>query len=369
MTAEANTTEATPRQRRWIGASVQIVGGLVGLGLFAWVISVALAAENRAELQKLAAAAPWQIVAVIAVTLLSHATQGLAFWTGVRPVRRLSIVGLIATHVVAALLALVPFKLSVAFRVLVHHRRDRVPLAMIGGWFAAVSVPLFAVLGLLLLATLWRQNVDPLWVTTSVVGIAFMLGSVLLVARRFAGGPGLARLHRLLNPIAIGPLSRILRSEHFQELHTGVTMVASPRWLSVGFALRVFDLGLQALRLMLVASAAGYETSITGAVLLTIAYFGTGVLSIAGNLGIREAVMLIAAGVLVATSDTTATGTGDDSNPVAVIALATTAIDSAVLVVLAIPALLVLRPDRLLQRRAVAKSASVAADTPSEKPS
>ena len=73
------------------------------------------------------------------------------------PVQRLRTLDVVAVNAIATLLNYLPFKLSVISRIVIHNRRDGVPLGKIVGWLAAVGVGGVISFGPVALVSLWHD--------------------------------------------------------------------------------------------------------------------------------------------------------------------------------------------------------------------
>ncbi|GIK20094.1 MAG: hypothetical protein AMXMBFR77_21920 [Phycisphaerales bacterium] len=321
--------------------ALQIVGFVGGLALLGWCVRAALSPENREQLARLGDAPAWSVAVLLGLSAASVALNGLAFWSALLPARRLHASDVIATNALATFLNYLPFKLSAISRVVIHNRRDRVPLLTIGGWFGAVLGVMAASLVPLVAASLWRQTVDAAWWAVALLGPIAAGGGLVALARPFADERGLARLHVILDPLAVGPLRRALRSERFAQLHAGVTMLADPRAVAIGVSVRLADVAVQTARFVLAASILGVALPWDHAALVASSYFLISVVSPFGMLGTREAgtVWLAAALGLVGASDAT-------THPLVVVTLFITGTESVVLLASAALAVLWLRRTR-----------------------
>lgn len=268
-------------------AIVQIVGFLIGIGLMVWVISAVLGPENQQKLARLRDAKPGQLFGLLGLSALIIVISGEVFRRSLLPVKRLPILGLHATNVIACLLALLPFKLSIVFRLVVHNRRDKVPLLTIGAWFAAVSaITLLAVVPILV-AGIVRGTPDIAWYAISLGGIALGIGAMLAVARMLSHETKWTRFTGVWGRL---PLPKALKSFGLMErAHEGVRMLASPGAVLTCTGLRMADIVVQALRFMLAATILGQPLSWDQAVLAGGAYFLIGAAAPTGQLGAREA--------------------------------------------------------------------------------
>lgn len=317
-------TIETPRRRRPGRLALQGLGFLIGLGLLGWVLSIALAEENRPTVHAFLEAPLHLLAAMVALTIGAIVINGGVFWVMLSPLRRLSLWEIVALNTVCTFLSVLPFKISAVMRVVYHHRRDRVPLRDIVSWFGAVGVCGLAILGPLFVVSLWRERLDWVWVVASLGSTAGATALAVPVAR-LARGP-LPVLHRL----SLGA-DRILRHG---------------RIVAVQYVLRLADLGTVAGRFYVAGMIIGLDLPFDRAVLLGSTYFLIAVVSPASALGFAEM-----GTVAIATL------TGLDANGVAVAALSVTLANVGTAGVGAVPLFFWLRPDRVLMpRRATGSS-------------
>jgi hypothetical protein len=267
----------------------QIVGFLIGIGLLGWCVTVAL--KKRESLAKLADATPGQIAALIGVTIVVVLASGAAFRETLRPIKKLPMLEVQAVNFIACLFALLPFKLSVVFRVLVHNRRDGVPLLTIGAWFGAVGVVILCVLAPMLGAGIWRGSADTIWFITAGGGMLGCLLAVLLVARALATERGWAWAQRVYAKLPLPAKLRhgsIAATMLFEKSHEGVRMLASPRVIFGCAALRLLDFAAQAGRIWIAAAIVGQTIQWDQALLAGSIFFLITAAAPSGALGARE---------------------------------------------------------------------------------
>ncbi|TVQ32149.1 MAG: hypothetical protein EA376_06635 [Phycisphaeraceae bacterium] len=302
----------------------QIVGFLVGLGLLGWCLHLALSSEEtRAGLARLFQEAGIRSLGVlILLSSLSLTINGLAFWITLSPIRRLRMLDVIAVNALATIAANLPFKLSALLRILIHNRHDGLAFKTIIAWFAAMAALTIGVLGPLGLAAVWRREVDWTWWTTFIGGAAAFATCAVIGGRIARNSPRLDKL----------------------TLGAGHMLGHAPAVFG-HVCLRLIDICLQMMRFMVAASILGYTLSPTAALFFAATYFITGVVSPAGSLGMREGAV-VAAGMLPM-------GYGPGVEAMAAIALIVTAGELLTQFALSIPALLLIRPDRLIRPRSL----------------
>lgn len=280
-----------PRPTRHpLKVAVQVFGFLVGIALLIWCIRGALSEGNQAQIGKLLLADPRLVAGVLGLSALSLVLNGLIFWNAVRPVKKLSVLDVQGTHAISVLLGYLPFKLGLLFRVLVHNRRDGVPLLTIGAWFASITMIMGGVIVPLVAVSVWRGKFDTGWVLLASGSIAAAWGMLFVLARMLAGPTGLQRLRGWLGMLGSSSLASKVRASHaVSHLHAGFDMLAHPSGLACGVLLRVTDVSVQAARFAVAARILEIELSPGQAILVSLAYFVLGIISPAGMLGAREA--------------------------------------------------------------------------------
>lgn len=332
----------SPRASRGrLAVVLQLVGFIAALGIFGWCVMQAFSEQNRAQLARLGEADPMLVAAMLGLSAGVLIVNGLIFWVVLLPERRLPALDVLATNAIATFVAYVPFKLSLAVRLAVHNRRDGVPLLTIAGWFAAIGVLMLAVIGPLAAASLWRGSLDTWWWVTAAGGVVLLVGLAIGCAEVFARERGRGRLLRVLRPIAVGPIARLLSGDGFAKLHAGLGMLAHVKASIIATLLRLIDLALQAARFAVAAQILGVDLRLEQAVLLATTHFAIGVLSPFGMLGSREA-GTVGIAALIGLS-------GEDS--VLVMTLFVTGTESVVYLLGAVLGMVRLRAHRLLLRR------------------
>ena len=294
---------------------LQLVAFAIGLALLAFVLTLALSEENRPTLERLIHAPPGKLAALIGLTGAAIVINAVVFWVVLWPLRRLSLLEIVAVNTISTFLSLLPLKISVVVRVLIHHRRDGVPLRDIVSWFSAIGACGLAVLGPLFLVSLWRGQLDVWWWVFSLLGSG--VATALAVPLGRLGGGRFPILHRL----SLGA-DRIVR-------HAGV--------VATQYVLRLLDLATVAGRFWVGAAIIGLDLPLDQAVLLGTTYFLIGVVSPASAIGFAEIGTVVIGRVC-----------GLEESQVAVIALSVTLANVGTSGVAAIPAFLWLRPDRIL---------------------
>lgn len=267
---------------------LQTLGFLAGLALLAWCVRTAMSPENRESVRRLADADPRLVAAVLGLSALSLAINGLAFFVAIRPVRTLPAIDVVATNCLVTFLNYLPFKIGAVTRFLVHNRRDGMPVLMIGAWIIAVALILVSCMLPLIGASLWRHGTDLAWFGASFAGLLVCVGAVVVGATLFAGERGHARLV-VIAGTAGGRLGRnLVSSRFFRQLLAGLDMLADVRATALAVLLRLSDVGVQTARFLVVAKMLHEPLTPGTALIAASCYFLIGILSPAGMLGARE---------------------------------------------------------------------------------
>lgn len=254
------------RPSRWspLRIALQLVGFGVSVGLLVWVVMLVLSEENQERLGELAQPSGWLIGALVLTTVGSIIVNAMIFLVLSRPLRRLSAPALVAVNSIATFLSILPFKLGLAVRVVIHHRRDRMPFREIVPWLASVAAVTLAVLLPLAGVSVWRGAADGLWWAGSAVGVGACCAAGVWLS-------GMAERARVLAMASLG------------------SYVILRRWrvVAAAAALRLVDVGLLAARFGIASRVAGFEMGADQAVLLASVYFMIGVMAPTGATGFQ----------------------------------------------------------------------------------
>jgi hypothetical protein len=329
--------------RRVLRISLQLAGFAICVGLLWWVVRGVLAPGNRTQLERLADAPAWKVAVLLLLAVGTIVINGGIFQVALSPVRRLKTVDIQSVNAIAALLALLPFKLSMVFRVVVHNRRDRLPLLTIAAWFVAIAATMAIAVLPALAASLWRGTVDALWWAAALGGIALLTAAVIFGAKLFGDGPGWAFLERFLRalplPLAVIGTSDGARLGILPRIHEGLRMLAHPGAVFASVGLRMADATVYALRFLVAASILGVALPPDKAVIAGTAFFLIGAAAPTGQLGAREAGT---AGVLATLMH------GVDLDQFKLVVLLVSATEATTLLFLAMAGAAWLRPWRIL---------------------
>lgn len=315
-------------------ATLQVVGALVGIALLVWALVVVFSEENREQIERALNAPARLTIALVALSALSVVLNGVMFWAVARPIRKLNMMSVIGVNAIATFLSVLPAKLGLAVRGLVHHRRDGMPLRDVVAWLAAMSVLGLAALLPIGMVSRWRLDLDLVWLLLALGGVAFTHAIGVFLGRLCERGV----MKGVLAKLSLGSWR----------------IVCHPVPVCAHAVLRVTDLGLLSVRFLVAAAILGLELPLDQAVLLGAMFFFFGVVAPAGTLGTRE-VAVAAIGVAI----------GLPQGPVYTAVLIIAAVELATSFVMAAVASLWIRPDRMIRAR---KTAATAAATPETSP-
>lgn len=347
-----------PNRRGPLSIVLQLAGFAAGIAMLVWCVRVALRPENRDKLDRLAEASPAQITGLLLLSLASLACNGLSFRSLLSPVQRLKAPDILAVNALCTWLNYLPFKLGAITRILIHNRRDGVPVLTIGAWFLALALIILAACGPLIGASLVHPHVDMLWTALSLTGILVASSALHMLARFASKDSGRVRATAILSTLTLGLSARPFAQTPVRHAIAGADMLASPRAFTATLLWRVGDLVLQAARFMLAASVIGHSLPADRALLAALAFFLIGVFSPAGMLGTREGgtAWLLP---LVAAHD-------EDTSWFAAAVLVVGASELLTNTAGAVLGLVYLRPDRLLRGRAPVPSTPKPLPSPDE---
>jgi hypothetical protein len=300
--------------------ALQVIGGAIGVGLLAWALSIVFSDENREQLDRALHAPAYLTASLVALSALSVVLNGLMFWAVVRPIRRLHPVSVIGVNAIATFLSVLPAKLGLAVRGLVHHRRDGMPLRDVVAWLAAMSALGLAALVPVGVVSRWRLDIDLIWIVLTLGGVIATHACGVVLGRLGARGA----LKGMIAKLSLGSW-RIVQHPVPVGLHAG---------------LRLLDLAVLAARFLVAASILGLALPLDQAILLGAMFFFFGVIAPAGTLGTRE-VAVAAIGVSL----------GLERGPVYTAVLIVAAIELVTSFAMALVASFWIRPDRILHSK------------------
>ncbi len=306
-----------PKHRAAVRLALQGVGFLVSLGALAWALSLALSDDNREKLAHLREAAAGPVIALLGATAMSVILNGVMFWLLIRRHRPIAPLAVVATNAIAVFLSILPFKLGLVVRGLIHHRRDRVPFKLLVAWLAAMAALGLASLLPMAGAGLWLKEMNTRWAIAALGGFTLAHAGAYACAR-------LALRHRLLARLSLG----------------SDALLRDGRTLFIVALARLGDVAMISVRFYLASRIAGHELPLNQCILYGSAFFLISVVSPGGALGFREAGVAALALAL-----------GLDSAALALIAAVVSLAEVLTSAAMALAGCFIVRPDKLFLNR------------------
>lgn len=279
----------TPRSgsRAFTRILLQVGGACVGIALLVWAIRLATSGENSQRIEVLRHAPIQKVAALMLLSATSLCVNGLMFNITLRPLKRIPTGETIAANWIATCLSVLPFKLSLIVRTLVHVRKHGVTWRQMGAWYAAFAGLTLGTVGIVVTLIVVRGEFDA--VAAGI--IAASLCAFMLVVH--AGG-------MLIPAIAKG-------FPKFAVLSMGAEKIAlSPAIVASHIALRVADLCTYGLRFWIAAGIVGVALTPAQGVQVGSTNMLLRAVAPAGTLGFTEAGTAFAGGLMGLAKETVA---------------------------------------------------------------
>jgi hypothetical protein len=223
---------------------VQAIGAAIGIALLWWALHLAFSGDNAQAIERLKDAPPAKVAAMLGLSALSLIINGVMFWLTLLPLKRIPAGETVAANCIATNLSILPFKLSLIVRTLVHIRKHGVGWKQMAAWYAAFAgLTLGTVLIVGFLVYWWAskgRGIDAALVGLIALALVAFMGVV------HAGGrliPALAKAFPRLAMLSLGA----------EKIALAPGVVASH------VALRVADLITYGLRFWIAAGIAGVD--------------------------------------------------------------------------------------------------------------
>jgi hypothetical protein len=260
----------TPRK-----VAVQVVGFVLGLGLLAWCIVIAV---RGGDWSLLASAHPGLIAGLIACSVVSFGINGTVFWLTIRPVQPVRMFDQQLLNMVSNVLNYAPIRAGLVARIAFNLRIERLSIIQVGAWYAAIGVTIALPLGACVAATVVRPAFDAWWmvIVLAQIGLGGLLISALL------GQPVFVRYGRGMEQ-----------------------MLRQPACLWGAIALRLIDIGAYVGRMACAVAIMDIDLAAPDILLMAFATLAVSMNPI-GRVGFREAAVAFVAARLTATSLTDA---------------------------------------------------------------
>ncbi|MCA9298464.1 MAG: hypothetical protein KDA28_05320, partial [Phycisphaerales bacterium] len=239
-------TDSTAR-RQAFRITFQVVGIAIAIVLLIWSARQAFSDENRAQIEQLREAPVHLSILLVALSFGTILVNGVLFFASIRSVKRIDMLGMQATNAVAWLLSYLPFKISALMRVIIHNRRDGIPVLMVGSWFLVIGLLAATTVLPLAVASMVRDRIDVAWIAIASSLLIVLGAATVLVARWLETNDRIARL-----PL----VSRVGHLESFANLRAGLRMLDT-RTVTATTILRVIDIGILAAKFRLASIMVG----------------------------------------------------------------------------------------------------------------
>lgn len=310
--------------RLWLKVLLQVAGALVGVALLVWALRLATSGDNAQRIEVLRRAPIEKVAALMALSALSLCINGVMFNITLRPLKRIPMGETIAANWIATCLSVLPFKLSLIVRTLVHVRKHGVSWKQMGAWYAAFAGLTLGTVGIVVVIIAIRGSFDAIAVGVIVAALAGFLvvvhGGGLLI-------PAIAKRFPKFGVLSMGA-ERIALSRGIVAAHVG---------------LRLLDLCTYGLRFWIAAGVAGVALTPSQGMQVGCTNMLLRAMAPAGTLGFTEAGTAFAGGLMGLSKET-----------VALLALVCSAGEFMTALPLAIIAWIWLAPHKFIAKRASA---------------
>lgn len=284
---EQSETSAEKPSRTWLKVLLQVVGALVGVALLVWALRLATSGDNAQRIEVLRKAPIEKVAALIALSALSLCINGVMFNITLRPLKKIPLGETVAANWIATCLSVLPFKLSLIVRTLVHVRKHGVSWKQMGAWYAAFAGLTLGTVGIVVAVIAIRKGFDAIAFGLIVVG----LGVFLFVVH--GGG--------LLIPVIAKRFPKL------GVLSLGAEQIALSRGVvATHVALRLVDLCTYGLRFWIAAGVAGVALTPSQGMQVGCTNMLLRAMAPAGTLGFTEAGTAFAGGLMGLSKETVA---------------------------------------------------------------
>ncbi len=283
---QSNTGNQQP-PRTWLKILLQVCGAFIGIALLIWALRLATSGDNAQRIEVLRQAPIEKVAALFALSALSLCINGVMFNITLRPLKKIPLGETIAANWIATCLSVLPFKLSLIVRTLVHVRKHGVSWKHMGAWYAAFAGLTLGTVGIVVAVIVLRGVFDAVTIGL----IVLSLGAFLLIVH--GGGlliPAVAKRFPKFGLLSMGA-ERIALSRGIVAAHVG---------------LRLLDLCTYGLRFWIAASIAGVALTPSQGMQVGSTNMLLRAMAPAGTLGFTEAGTAFAGGLMGLSKETVA---------------------------------------------------------------
>ena len=231
-----------------------------------WAVKVVISEENRPALERLLEMPGSSAQLLLALSIGTTFIHGILFWIAARPIRKMSLMNMEAINAVAASAQPLPFGLGKVFRFAAHRVIDGLKTSEIFAWFAARAVLVSLVPFSVWCGSWVSGQVSVSWVVWT-LAILFITNSLCYLCATWPEKILLAlnRTGWLLD--CVQGLSQVLRQLWVLVTHSGLSLL---------------DLGIHALRFVVICNVLQCDIGLGEALLMASWYFFSGLFLWAG---------------------------------------------------------------------------------------
>lgn len=254
----------------WRRLLIQVIGFALGAVLIGWLVW--RATRDPTVWDRLRAADPMLVLALLGCSVISLVLNGAIFWISARPLRHLGFGEMQWVNATAALFNYAPVRLGVFVRLVWHLRIDRMRVREVAAWFASILYTVLVPLGAAITASLVFGRLD--WPLLTLTAALIVIGGVV--------APAVARVPFVA--ARTGGLERVVTDR-------------TALWGAL--VLRSLDLVFWSLRMFLSVRILGMELTAGQSFMLAMASLAV-TLNPLGRLGFREATVAFVAARMAA---------------------------------------------------------------------
>lgn len=269
-------------------SAVQIAGFVIGVGLLAYCVWMVASNETYRKQVVELWSKPGHLWAMFGLSCAILVFTGMMFRAVLKPVKTIPVADAAAVNSLCTLLGNAPFKLSLVVRVLIHTKRNELPLGVVVAWMGASAAVMVMSVGPPLAATLIVKELNGLWWLIAGGGTVIWAAVTVVIGRVVSRESAWSALQAWCGRRA-GWLGRLARSKF--ALHVREWLMMLSDWRTVGEAMlwRTLDFVSGSARFIIAASAIGAAITLDQAAAADSAYFLIQTAAPTGALGTREA--------------------------------------------------------------------------------
>jgi hypothetical protein len=253
---------------------IQAIGAAIGITLLWWALHLARSGDNAQAIERLKEAPPAKVAVMLGLSALSLILNGVMFWLTLLPLKRIPAGETVAANCIATNLSILPFKLSLIVRSLVHIRKHGVSWKQMAAWYAAFGGLTLGTMAIVASLMYWwarkGKGIDLTLLVLIALGLAAFMGVVHLGGRMI---PLVAKAFPKLGMLSLG----------------AEKIAMTPGVVAGHIGLRVLDLLTYGLRFWIAASIVGLDLKFAQAIQVGSINMTLRAVAPAGTLGFTEA--------------------------------------------------------------------------------